>query len=191
MSADRLTEMSTDGPTSSPRKEQENKAIVDRWLTNFWGKSYNPAIVDELAARDLFFSHSLHTPRVGPVPLKTFMAELREAFPDLCVERTANLIAEGDVVIIRWVCEGTHTGPSFYELVMGALPDASGQKMRFTGMSDCVARTRSWLRAVGWLHTLASLFTSLEPLCRAVQTPCRTPPSHPQAPVSGHELARV
>jgi hypothetical protein len=29
MSADRLTEMSTDGPTSSPRKEQENKAIVD------------------------------------------------------------------------------------------------------------------------------------------------------------------
>jgi hypothetical protein len=101
MSADRLTEMSTDGPTSSPRKEQENKAIVDRWLTNFWGKNYNPAIVDELAARDLFFNHSLHTPRVGPVPLKTFMAELREAFPDLCVERTANLIAEGDVVIIR------------------------------------------------------------------------------------------
>jgi predicted ester cyclase len=135
MSADRLTEMSTDGPTSSPRKEQENKAIVDRWLTNFWGKSYNPAIVDELAARDLFFNHSLHTPRVGPVPLKTFMAELREAFPDLCVERTANLIAEGDEVIIRWVCEGTHTGPSFYDLVMGALPDVSGRKMRFNGMS--------------------------------------------------------
>ena len=47
MSSDRLTEMSTDAPTSS-RKGEENKAIVDRWLTNFWGKNYNPVIVDEL-----------------------------------------------------------------------------------------------------------------------------------------------
>jgi hypothetical protein len=108
MSADRLTEMSTDARTSS-RKEEENKAIVDRWLTIFLGKNYNPVVVDELAARDIFFNHSLYTPRVGPLSLKTFMAELREAFPDLCVERTANLVAEGNVVIIRWVCEGTHT----------------------------------------------------------------------------------
>jgi hypothetical protein len=33
------------------------------------------------------------------------------------------------------VCEGTHTGPAFYDLVMGALPEASGRKMRFAGMS--------------------------------------------------------
>jgi predicted ester cyclase len=134
MNVDRLTELAADAPTFS-RKEEENKAIVDRWLTNFWGKNYNPAIVDELAACDIFFNHSLHTLRVGPVSLKTFMAELREAFPDLSVERTANLVAEGDTVMIRWVCEGTHTGPSFYDLVMGALPGASGRKMRFTGMS--------------------------------------------------------
>jgi hypothetical protein len=67
MSADRLTEMSTD-PTSS-RKEEENKAIVDRWLANFWGKNYNPVIVDELAARHIFFNHSLHTPGVGWPPV--------------------------------------------------------------------------------------------------------------------------
>lgn len=134
MSADRLTAVSTDAPTSS-RKEEENKAIVDRWLTNFWGRNYNPAVVDELAACDIFFNHSLHTPRVGPVSLKTFMAELREAFPDLSVERTAKLVAEEDTVMIRRMCEGTHTGPSFYDLVMGALPDASGRKIRFTGMS--------------------------------------------------------
>jgi predicted ester cyclase len=134
MSAGRLTDMSTDAPISS-RKEEENMAIVDRWLTNFWGKNYNPIIVDELAARDIFFNHSLYTPRVGPLSLKTFMAELREAFPDLCVERTANLVAEGNVVIIRWVCEGTHTGSCLCDIVMGALPGASGRKMRFTGMS--------------------------------------------------------
>jgi predicted ester cyclase len=127
MSADRLTEILT-YPLTSSRKEEGNKAIVDRWLTNFWGKNYNPAFVDD-------FNHSLHTPRVGHVSLKIFMAELRKAFPDLRVERAADLIAEGDAVIIRWVCEGTHTGPSFFDLVMGALPAVSGRKMRFTGIS--------------------------------------------------------
>jgi predicted ester cyclase len=148
MSADRLTEMSTD-PSTSSRKEEENKVIVDRWLTNFWGKNYNLAIVDELAARDIFFNHSLHTPRVGPVSLKTFMAELREAFPDLSVEKTADLIAEGDAVIIRWVCEGTHIGPSFYDLVMGALPAVSGRKMRFAGMSAIRLGARKIIENLG------------------------------------------
>ncbi len=45
------------------------------------------------------------------------------------------------------------------------------------------------MRAGWWRHTWASLFTFLEPLCRAVQTPRRTPPPYRQAPVSGHELA--
>jgi predicted ester cyclase len=134
MNVDRLTEMPTGAP-SSARKTEENKAIVDRWLTSFWGNDYNPAIVDELAAPDVFFSYSLHMPRIGPVSLKTFRADLREAFPDLSLERTADLVADGDVVMFRWMCEGTHTGPAFYDLVMGALPDASDRKMRFSGMS--------------------------------------------------------
>lgn len=134
MSADRLAEAPTNARTPS-RKEEENKAIVDRWLTNFWGKSYNPAIVDELTERNVFLGHSLYTPRSGPASLKTFMAELREAFPDFSVEKMADLVAEGNTVIVRWVCEGTHTGAAVYGLVMGALPDASGRKMRFTGMS--------------------------------------------------------
>jgi predicted ester cyclase len=122
-----------DAKTSSCIAE-ENKAIVDRWLRNFWGQSYDSHIVDKLAVQSIFFHHSLHTPRVGPVSLKTFMAELREAFFDLVLERTTRLVAEGDVVMTRWVCEGSHTGPAFYDLVMGALAEASGRKMRFTGV---------------------------------------------------------
>jgi predicted ester cyclase len=99
----------------------------------FLGKNYDPVIIDELAAR--YINYSLHLPRVGRMSLKTFMADLREAFPDFICERTANLIADGDEVVVRWVCEGTHTGPAFYDLVMGALPEASGRKMRFAGMS--------------------------------------------------------
>jgi hypothetical protein len=60
---------------------QRNTVIVDRWLTNFWGEIYDPAIVDELAARQIFLSHSMHAPRVGREPLKTLMTELRNAFP--------------------------------------------------------------------------------------------------------------
>jgi hypothetical protein len=134
MNANRLSEMPASAP-SSPRKEEENKAIVDRWLTGFWGKDYDPAIVDEPAAPSIFFSYSLHIPRIGPVSLKTFMTDLREAFADLILERTADLVADGDMVMFRWMCEGTHTGPAFYDLVMGALPDASDRKMRFSGMS--------------------------------------------------------
>jgi hypothetical protein len=31
-------------------KESDNKAIVGRWFTNFWGKTCNLAVVDQIAA---------------------------------------------------------------------------------------------------------------------------------------------
>ena len=34
-------------------KEDDNKAIVGRWFTDFWGKTCNLNIVDELAAPDM------------------------------------------------------------------------------------------------------------------------------------------
>ena len=73
-----LAEMPPDAPAFF-RKEEENKAIVDRWFTSFWGKNYDPVIIDELAARHIFFNYSLHLPRVGRMSLKTFVADLPEA----------------------------------------------------------------------------------------------------------------
>jgi hypothetical protein len=57
---------------------------------------------------------------------------------------------------------------------------------------DCVAWSRAGLRVGPWRRTSWSRFSFpfLDPLCLAVQTPCRTPPSHPQTPISGHELGR-
>ncbi|MGA7517657.1 MAG: hypothetical protein WBW28_11995, partial [Pseudolabrys sp.] len=34
-------------------KEKDNKAIVGRWFTDFWGKTSKLDIVDELAAPDM------------------------------------------------------------------------------------------------------------------------------------------
>ena len=31
-------------------KEQDNKATVGRWFEGFWGKQFNPDIIDQLAA---------------------------------------------------------------------------------------------------------------------------------------------
>jgi hypothetical protein len=87
VSADRLAEVRTDARSHFREEDENNKAIVDRWFTNFWGKSYNPAIIDELTERNVFFGHSLYTPQIGPASLKTFMAELREAFSDFSVEK--------------------------------------------------------------------------------------------------------
>lgn len=114
-------------------KSQENKAIVGRWFTEFWGNPWNPKVVDELAAPDMLLQYSLHAPRRGRDDVKAFMIGFRAAFPDLSFAGAAALIAEGDYVVGRWVGGGTHTGPAFSDFLVGALPAASGRKMRFTG----------------------------------------------------------
>ena len=114
-------------------KAQANKAIVGRWFTDFWGKTCNLGIVDELAAPDMLLQYSLHDPRRGRDDIKAFMTDFRQAFPDLNFWGTADLIAEGDHVVGRWEGGGTHTGPAFNDFLAGSLPAATGRKMHFTG----------------------------------------------------------
>ncbi|SJZ80316.1 Predicted ester cyclase [Enhydrobacter aerosaccus] len=114
-------------------KEQDNKAVVGRWFTEFWGNPWNPNIVEELGAPDILLQYSLHAPRRGREDVKQFMIGFREAFPDLGFEGAADLIAEGDYVVGRWQGGGTHTGPAFSDFLFGSLPARSGRKMSFTG----------------------------------------------------------
>lgn len=116
-------------------KEQDNKAIVGRWFTEFWGKECNLAVVDELAHPDILLRYSLHAPRRGHDDIKRFMIDFRTAFPDLGFGGTADLIAEGDYVVGRWEGGGTHTGPAFDDFLVGGLPARSGRKMHFTGVT--------------------------------------------------------
>jgi predicted ester cyclase len=114
-------------------KEEDNKAIVGRWFTEFWGKACNLGIVDELAAPDMLLRYSLHEPRKGREDIKAFMTDFRKAFPDLDFWGTADLIAEGDHVVGQWDGGGTHTGSAFSDFRAGSLPVNTGRKMRFTG----------------------------------------------------------
>ena len=98
-------------------KQDDNKAVVGRWFTEFWGKDVNLAVVDEIAAPDMLLKYSLHAPRRGRDDIKAFMTDFRAAFPDLNFWGTADLIAEGDSVVGRWEGGGTHTGPAFNDLL--------------------------------------------------------------------------
>ena len=112
---------------------EDNKAVVVRWFTDFWGSDFDASVIDELAAPDIRFEYSLHTPLRGRDQVRAFALAFREAFPDLGFGATADLIAEGDYVVGQWKGGGTHTGPAFDDLPVGSLPANSGRKMEFTG----------------------------------------------------------
>ena len=46
-------------------KQDDNKAVVGRWFTEFRGESCNLAVVDAIAAPNMLLKYSLHEPRRG------------------------------------------------------------------------------------------------------------------------------
>jgi predicted ester cyclase len=114
-------------------KETDSKAVVGRWFTEFWGKDFNPSVIDELASPNMLLKYSLHEPRRGRLEIKSFITGFRTAFPGLNFWGTADLIAEDDHVVGQWEGGGTHTGPALSDFLMGSPAAASGRKMRFTG----------------------------------------------------------
>jgi predicted ester cyclase len=135
----------------------ENKAIVGRWFTEFWGKTCNLGVVDELAAPDMLLHYSLHEPRRGRADIKAFMSDFRKAFPDLNFWGVADLIAEGDYVVGRWAGGGTHTGPAFSDFLAGSLPANTGRTMRFTGTTVLKVKDGKILEEIGLDDGVAAL----------------------------------
>ena len=119
---------------------EENKALVRRFVEEFWNKG-NTAAADELMASDAV----IHLPTgevLDPDELKVFVGTWREAFPDWH-STFEELVAEGDRVAERWTGRGTHLGelqgipPSgkrvegpgtvFYRIVGGKIVEFRGQ----------------------------------------------------------------
>ena len=129
--------------------QDDNKAIVDRWFTDFWGKTCDLGVVDEVASPDMLLKYSLHEPRRGRDDIKAFMKDFRAAFPDLNFWGTADLIAEGDYVVGQWEGGGTHTGPAFKDFLAGSLPANTGRKMHFTGVTVLKLKDRKIIEENG------------------------------------------
>jgi predicted ester cyclase len=138
-------------------KESDNKAIVGRWFTEFWGKTFNPGVIDDIAAPDMLQKYSLHEPRRGRAQIKAAITQFRAAFPDLNFTGTADLIAEGDYVVGQWEGGGTHTGAAFTDLLAGGLPAATGRKLHFTGTTVLKVVNGKIVEEIGLDDGLAAL----------------------------------
>ena len=108
-------------------KEEDNKAVVVRWFTDFWGENVNLSVVDDIASPDMLLKYSLHEPRRGHDDIKAFMTDFRRAFPDLQFGSTADLIAEGDYVVGQWEGGGTHTERTATSSLARCLPRPAGR----------------------------------------------------------------
>jgi steroid delta-isomerase-like uncharacterized protein len=103
---------------------EENKALIRRLVEEGWNKR-NLALVDELYADCVY--HSPATGEIKGEALKQFLASMLAAFPDIRFT-IEDLVAEGDKLVTRWSCTGTHLG----ELV-GLAP--TGKQVTFSGMA--------------------------------------------------------
>jgi SnoaL-like polyketide cyclase len=98
----------------------ENKAIAIRWLEGFWGHSWTPKIVDDLAADDILIQFSLQTPCRGRSAARNFLLGIREIFHGLEFHSSADLVVDGEYVMAR--LEG-----------IGLFPVNSGRKVHLAG----------------------------------------------------------
>jgi steroid delta-isomerase-like uncharacterized protein len=106
---------------------EENKKISWRLQEEVFGQG-KLDVLDELLAPD-YVSHAPGDPELsrGPEAIKDIVCAYHSAFPDInfTVEKQ---VAEGDMVVTRWIARGTHRGE-----FMGV--HTSGRRMEVSGMS--------------------------------------------------------
>jgi steroid delta-isomerase-like uncharacterized protein len=88
---------------------EHNKAIVRRLFTELWNNG-NLSVADEVFAPN-YAHYDPSTPDFGrgPDSEKKRAALYRAAFPDLHLT-IEDVIAEGETVMTRWSCRGSHKG---------------------------------------------------------------------------------
>ncbi|HVS87075.1 MAG TPA: ester cyclase [Candidatus Acidoferrum sp.] len=121
---------------------EENKTIVRRLVEELWNKG-NLSLADELFART-YDHHDVSTPDFGrgPESEKKRATLYRTAFPDvrLTIE---DIIAEGETVVARWSCRGTHKGD-----LSGIAP--TGKQFTISGVT--IARFANGKMVEGWVN---------------------------------------
>jgi len=88
---------------------ENNKAVVRRLFEELWNKG-NLSVADQLFTPN-YTHHDSSSPDFGhgPESERQRATLYRTAFPDLRLT-IEDLIAEGDTVMARWTCHGTHKG---------------------------------------------------------------------------------
>jgi steroid delta-isomerase-like uncharacterized protein len=105
----------------------QNKTVVRRLFEELWNKGNLP-VADELFA-PTYNHHDSSTPDAGrgPESEKKRVTLYRTAFPDIRLT-IEDIIAEGETVVARWTCRGTHRGD-----LNGIAP--TGKQVTISGVS--------------------------------------------------------
>ncbi len=121
---------------------EHNKAIVRRLVEELWNKG-NLSVADELFAPN-YEHHDASTLDFGrgPESEKKRATLYRTAFPDIRLT-IEDIIAEGETVMTRWSCRGTHTGD-----LSGIAP--IGKQINISGVT--IARLANGKLAEGWVN---------------------------------------
>lgn len=119
-----------------------NKNAVRRVFDEVWNKKNLP-VADELFATN-YTHHDPSTPDAGhgPESEKKRVTLYHNAFPDLRLT-PEDIIAEGEMVMARWTCRGTHKGD-----LGGIAP--TGKPMAISGVSIC--RFANGKIVEGWIN---------------------------------------
>ena len=121
---------------------EQNKTIVRRLFDELWNKG-NLSVADELFAPTYTY-HDPSTPDVGkgPESEKKRVTLYRNAFHDLRLT-IEDIIAEGETVMARWSCRGSHKGE-----LRGIAP--TGKQFAISGVS--IARFEEGKMVEGWIN---------------------------------------
>jgi steroid delta-isomerase-like uncharacterized protein len=119
-----------------------NKNVVRRLFEEVWNKG-NLSVAEELFA-PTYAHHDPSTPDVGrgPESEKERATLYRTAFPDFRLT-AEDIIAEGETVVARWSCRGTHKGD------LGGIA-STGKQFTISGVS--IARFANGKMVEGWVN---------------------------------------
>jgi steroid delta-isomerase-like uncharacterized protein len=121
---------------------EPNKAIVRRLFEELWNKG-NLSLADQLFAPN-YEHHDASTLDFGrgPESEKKRATLYRTAFPDIQLTME-EVIAEGEIVMTRWSCRGTHKGD-----LSGIAP--TGKQINISGVT--IARLANGKMAESWVN---------------------------------------
>jgi steroid delta-isomerase-like uncharacterized protein len=121
---------------------EPNKAIVRRLFEELWNKG-NLSLADQLFAPN-YEHHDASTLDFGrgPESEKKRATLYRTAFPDIQLTME-EVIAEGEIVMTRWSCRGTHKGD-----LGGIAP--TGKQINISGVT--IARLANGKMAESWVN---------------------------------------
>jgi steroid delta-isomerase-like uncharacterized protein len=140
---------------------EHNKAIVRRLFAELWNNG-NLSVAGELFAPN-YQHHDASTPDFGrgPDSEKKRASLYRNAFPDVHFT-IEDVIAEGETVMTRWSCRGTHKGD---------LNGIAATNKQFTITGITIARVSNGKIAEGFVNWDAlGLMQQLGVVAQPVQT---------------------